>query len=454
MLAVGMDRETWTGDDAPTSPDPPLRPYLVHALACDRPTTPPRRWSLTGATEVVLSGARPISATRAGTLTIACDDPWASNRHAALRRSFGRWFVEDLGSQHGTTVNGARTSRRQLDDGDLIETGHTAWWFREIATGAPPLDLAVLDLAVPFVTLHTPLELAATRAVSALVVGLPVLIEGETGVGKKRFVAAVHAASRRPGPLVTVTCAALPAALAEAALFGHRRGAFAGAADEQTGYLRAAHRGTLFLDEIAGLPPAAQAAVLRTLLDRAVTPLGDGRAIPVDLAVVSATQRDVHAMAKAGTFRADLLARLHGISVWIPPLRERREDIGLFVARTIARVAPGATLRPEAARRLLTAAWPFNVRELEHVVAAAALRAGPRAISPCDLEGVAESPPAAAAAQPAEWSPADAALRAQLVSAIVASGGNISAVAHELGRERKQIHRWIARLAIDLRDPR
>jgi len=449
-----MDRETWTGDDAPTSPDPSSRPYLVHALACDRPATPPSRWSLTRVADVVLTGAGPISAARTGTLTIACDDPWVSNRHAALRRSFGRWVLEDLGSRNGTLVNGVRVSRHHLDDGDLIETGHTAWWFREIATGAPPPDLSALDLAAPFVTLHAPLELAVTRAVSALVVGLPVLIEGETGVGKKRFVAAVHAAGRRCGALVAVNCATLPAALVEAALFGYRRDAFAGADEERTGYLQAAHRGTLFLEEIAALPPAAQAALLRVLLDRAVTPLGDERPIPVDLAVVSATQRDVHAMAKLGTFRADLLARLHGVAVWIPPLRERREDIGVFVARTIARVAPGATLQPAAARRLLTAAWPFNVRELEHVVAAAAVRAGTRAITTSDLDEVAELPPATATAPPAEWSPADAALRTRLVSALVTSGGNISAVARELGRDRKQIHRWIAQLAIDLRDPR
>jgi len=449
-----MDRDMRTADDAPTSPDPPSRPYLVHAIACDRPATPPSRWSLTRVADVVLSGAGPASASRAGTLTIACDDPRVSARHAALKRSFGRWFLEDLGSKNGTAVNGARISRHQLTDGDLIETGHTAWWFREIATGAPPLDLAAVDLTAPFVTLHAPLELAASRAVAALVVGLPVLVEGEPGVGKERFVTAVHAASRRPGALVAIRGAALPAAHVEGELFGHRRGGSAGAVDDRLGHVRAAHRGTLFLDEISDLPPAAQTALLRVLAERAVTPVGDDRSIPVDLAVISATHRDVHTMAADGTFRAELLTRLLGVSMWIPPLRERREDIGLFVARTLARVAPGATLQSEAARRLLTAVWPGNVRELEQVVAAAALRAGPRPIALADLEGVAAFPVPSSPAQSADWSAADAALRTRLVGALVAHGGNVSAVARALGRDRKQIHRWVERLAIDLRDPR
>jgi sigma-54 dependent transcriptional regulator, acetoin dehydrogenase operon transcriptional activator AcoR len=448
-----MVSQTRLDDEAPTAPDPPSRPYLVRALACDRPTAPPSRWSLTRVADVVLSGEGPVSSTRTGTLTIASNDPWASSRHAVLRRNFGRWFIEDLDSKNGTLVNGERISRRQLEDGDLIETGRTIWWFRELAGGAPPPDLVELDLAAPFITLHAPLEVAVTRAIAGLVAGLPVLVEGESGVGKERLVAAVHAGSRRPGAMVAVHCGALVDAFAEKELFGYRRGAYADATDDRTGYLRAAHRGTLFLDEIADMPPAAQAALRRALAERAVTPIGEDKPTPVDLAVVSTTHRDVHAMVRTGTFRADLLARLRGVSLWVPPLRERREDIGMFVARTIARVAPGATLQIETARRLLTAPWPLNVRELEHVVAAAVLRAGPRPVAPSDLDAVAALPPATALASTAEWSPSDAALRARLVNALASHDGNISAIARELGRDRKQIHRWIARLEIDLRDP-
>ena len=452
------ERQTRTDDGAPADPAPPLHAYLVRALTYDRPTAPPRRWSLDGPAERVISGAAAADDPH----LLACDDAWASTRHAALRRSFGRWMLEDLGSKNGTSVNGERVTRHALGDGDLIETGHTAWWFRELAADRPPAD-ATLVLAAPFVTLHAPLEDVVARAVAAIGAGLPVLVAGETGVGKERAVAAMHAGSRRPGALVAVNCAALPAALVEGELFGHRRGAFSGAIDDRLGYLRAADRGTVFLDEIGDMPAAAQAALLRVLAERTVTPVGDERPVAVDLAVVSATHRDIHAMADAGAFRADLLARLCGVTLCIPALRERREDIGGFVARTLARVAPAATLQPDAARRLLTAAWPRNVRALEHAVAAVALRAGPRAVTLRDLEGLEDGPGHApsieggadgrgpAAAPATTWSPADAALRARLVEALAAHGGNISAVARALGRDRKQIHRWLSRLEIDPR---
>jgi len=449
-----MEGQRWTVEDAdaPTAPDPLPRPYLVRALSCSRPAMTPSRWSLSGVVDVVISGKGPSSATRAGTLGIACNDLSASSPHATLRRSSGCWFVEDLGSKNGTTVNGERVSRRQLADGDLIETGNTAWWFRELTTGAPTPDVAAPDLTASFVTLHAPLEAAVTRGVAAFVAGLPVLVEGEPGVGKERLVAAVHARSRRPGALIAVSCAALPDALVEDALFGHRRGVLAGAAEERTGHILAADRGTLFLDEIGDLTPVAQAALLRVITERSVTPVGDRWPIPVDLAVVSATHRDIHAMVKAGMFSAELFARLRGVALWIPPLRDRREDIGMFIARTIAHVAPGATLQPDAARRLLMADWPANVRELERVVAAAVLRAGTRAIAPSDLESMAPRPPAAAL--PMAWSQAESALRARLVNALASHDGSISAVARELSCDRKQVHRWITRFAIDLRDPR
>jgi sigma-54 dependent transcriptional regulator, acetoin dehydrogenase operon transcriptional activator AcoR len=241
------------------------------------------------------------------------------------------------------------------------------------------------------------------------------------------------------------------ATLVEDELFGHRRGAFSGAIDERIGYLRAADRGTVLFDEIGDMPAAAQAALLRVLAERAVTPVGGERPIAVDLAVISATHRDLAAQVATGAFRADLFARLRGVAIQIPPLRERREDIAVFIARTLARVAPGAALQVDAARGLLRAGWPGNVRELEHAVAAAALRAGGRAIALDDIEGVAPAPAPPAPGRSA-WSTADAELRARLVHALASHHGNISAVARALGRDRKQIHRWIARLAIDVRD--
>jgi DNA-binding NtrC family response regulator len=389
-----------------------------------------------------------VNVTRSGhVLAIACDDPRASTRHAAMRASFGRWVLEDLGSKNGTFVDGERVTRHTLEDGDLIEIGHTAWWFRELAATAPARDAQIDDLTRPFVTLHAPLEADLDRAIDAVTARVPVLVTGETGSGKERFVSALHARSRRPGALIAVNCAALPASLVEAELFGHRKGAFSGANDDRAGYIRAADRGTLFLDEIGDMPAAAQTALLRVLAERAVTPVGDEVPIPVDVAIVSATHRDLATRVAAGELRADLLARIRGVTITIPPLRERREDIGLFVSRALARVDPGARLSPEAGRRLLLAPWPLNVRELDNTVVVAALRAKDRPIAVTDLDNVpAVAPPPA----PAQLCADDAELRGRLVAALAEHRGNISAVARELGRDRKQIHRWIARFAIDV----
>jgi DNA-binding NtrC family response regulator len=440
---VAPDRRTRTADEASAPAGDPPRAYLVSAIACERPTVAPRRLALDGVTEVALSGRSPVAATRTGdALAIDCDDAWASTRHAAIRKSFGRWLVEDLGSKNGTLVNGERVTRHPLADGDLVEIGRSTWWFRE--QPGTPTD-ATADLAAPFVTLHPPLEDALARAIAGLRADLPVMVRGESGAGKERFVAAAHAGTRRTGALVAVNCGALPAQLVEAELFGHKKGAFSGALDDRVGYIRAADHGTLFLDEIGDMPIAAQTALLRTLAERTVTPVGAERPIAVDFAVVAATHRDLD---DGDAFRADLLARLSGVTIAIPPLRERREDVAAFVARTLARVAPSATLTPDAARAILRAPWPLNVRELEHTVAAAAIRArGPIALADLGLD-------APAASSPEVLSPEDAALRAQLVEALSRAAGNISAVARELGRDRKQIYRWIERFGIDERDPR
>ncbi|HEV7558370.1 MAG TPA: sigma 54-interacting transcriptional regulator, partial [Kofleriaceae bacterium] len=409
------DRHTRTADDGADGADTPGQPYLIRALAYDRPTVAPARWSLSDVSEITLSGAGPASAMRVGhLLAISCDDAWASTRHATIRASFGRWVLEDLGSKNGTFVDGERVTRHVLDDGDLIEIGHTALWFRELATAMPARDTSV-DLVQPFMTLHAPLEADLGRAIDAVTAQVPVLVTGETGSGKERFVAALHARCHRPGALVAVSCASLPPSLVEAELFGHRKGAFSGASEERTGYIRAADRGTLFLDEIGDMPATAQTALLRVLAERAVTPVGDETPIPVDVAIVSATHRDLATRAATGEFRADLLARIRGVTITIPPLRERREDIGMFVSRALARVDPAARLSPEAARRLLLAPWPLNVRELDNTVVVAALRAKGRAIAVADLDTV----PAIAPPPPAMvLSGDDAELRDRLVAAL------------------------------------
>jgi PAS domain S-box-containing protein len=201
-----------------------------------------------------------------------------------------------------------------------------------------------------------------------------VLLTGETGTGKELVARAIHRKSARAkGPLVTVNCAAVPANLQESELFGHEKGAFTGALQRRDGRFKLADKGTIFLDEVGEMAPELQAKLLRVLQEGEVEPLGGTRTIRVDVRVVAATNRDLAAMVKEGTFRADLLYRLNVFPLHMPPLRERGDDVVLLAeafARQFARKGSGrvAALSPDAKARLRRYEWPGNVRELRNVI--------------------------------------------------------------------------------------
>jgi two-component system response regulator GlrR len=201
-----------------------------------------------------------------------------------------------------------------------------------------------------------------------------VLIRGESGTGKEVLARAIHRASpRAKAPFVAINCGAIPEQLLESELFGHVRGAFTGAASEHVGLFQAADGGTLFLDEIGDMPLALQVKLLRVLQDRAVRPVGASRAEPVDVRVLSATHRDLEAAMAEGLFREDLYYRLDVVTLELPRLDERREDIPLltnyFVQQLVKKYNKGITgIAPEALEVLASAAWPGNVRQLYNVV--------------------------------------------------------------------------------------
>ena len=193
---------------------------------------------------------------------------------------------------------------------------------------------------------------------------------------------AIHELSGRRGAFVGVNCGALPQALIEDELFGHRRGAFTGAVDDRPGLVRSAEGGTLFLDEIGELPAASQVAFLRVLQEREVVPLGSDRPIKVDIRLCAATLRDLDELVASGRFRRDLHARLFDLTIELPPLRERRADLGLLVRALLARIPGGAGARfaPAALRALVRHDWPSNIRELEKALRGAVARASGEAI--------------------------------------------------------------------------
>jgi hypothetical protein len=338
-------------------------PQLIVLLQGDAPTLPATRHLLTGTARVRFGrGAARQHARRqedgARTLGLTFPDALSSTRHAVLSREGrdGPFILEDAGSKNGTWVNGRRIDRKTLVDGDVLEFGQTFCLFRDAApvdVRTPPdtPNASALAAAKAWATFHDPLAAQYRRLVRVAHTTVPVLVLGETGTGKEVVARTLHQLSGRTPEMMAVNCAAIPASLIEAELFGHKKGAFTGSGTERLGWIRSADRSTLFLDEIGELPPALQATFLRALETSEVVPVGADRPVKVDFRLVSATHRDLDADVERGTFRADLRARLGAMTITLPPLRDRREDLGLLLPAILARIAGAGTPAGSAAAR-------------------------------------------------------------------------------------------------------
>ena len=285
------------------------------------------------------------------------------------------------------------------------------------------------------------LALLAQRAASK---DVTVLITGESGTGKERLAEAIVRGSRRASrPFVRFNCAAITPELAETELFGHSKGAFTGATKSRSGLFREADGGTLFLDEVAELDPRTQAKLLRVLQERELRPVGEDRAVPVDVRILAATHRNLDQCVRDGSFREDLLYRLKVVQLHVPPLRERPEDIAVlgehFLREYERRFGVGPfPITPELAARLASYAWPGNVRELsnaiESVVALSDGEALDLALLPTGEHAASGLPSAALEARVAAYE------RGVLVQALAAAAGNRSEAAKQLGIGRATLY--------------
>lgn len=330
--------------------------------------------------------------------------------------------------------------------------------------------------------LGTSAQIAETRERIARAAGTEatVLLLGESGTGKELAARNLHDLSpRHEGPFVAINCGALPGDLLESELFGHVRGAFTGAIKEKEGLFAAAQKGTVFLDEVGDAPPEVQVKLLRVLENRNYTPVGATDPRPTDVRVVAATNQDLARLVGEGRFREDLYYRLHVVPVWMPPLRERVEDIPIlaevFLARTsrqyrLSRVE----LSGEALEFLVGHHWPGNVRELANVVEAAAVMSRDGVITLNHLSAVLPRPPKDASRPPQATPPGSVPThnstgilplreakrifeREYLVRVLTECAGNVSAAARLAERNRSDFHDLLRRHdlnAIDFRDPR
>jgi transcriptional regulator of acetoin/glycerol metabolism len=432
-----------------------VAPALTIAIECDRLGAGPARHSLANIDEVVLGRGRARSCQRSfdgalRTLQIRVPDAHMSGRHARLVRQGTQFALADEGSRNGTRVNGTHIAPMiELGDGDLIEAGHTLFRYRT-AVSVPLGEPADVDASSLDKSMLATLDPGFAKRVAGLDriarSPVPVLLLGETGTGKEVLARGIHRRSGRTGAFVAVNCGALPPSLVEAQLFGHVRGAFSGADDHAPGLFRSAHRGTLLLDEIGDLSPAGQAALLRVLQEHEVVPVGSSQPVKIDLRVIAATHRPLERLVADGQFRSDLFARLAGFRFSLPPLRDRRDDIGLLVAAFLPERR--SCLTTAAGRALLRWDWPLNARELRQALGAASALAD---VGRIDLAHLPAEVAACAAAEPgrAISTASPNPLADELISALARHHGNISEVAREMRKARVQIQRWLKRFAID-----
>jgi transcriptional regulator with AAA-type ATPase domain len=375
-------------------------------------------------------------------------------------------FVEELGSKNGTRVGGralAKGERALVAPGTVLEVGDVLLVVqlepRSLDAMAPPArapDVALPFLAAPEGPMKRVLELVQRIAPD----DISVLLTGETGVGKEVVARALHELShRRTGPFVPVHAAALAESVIESELFGHERGAFTGASQQRIGLFESASGGTLFLDEVGEIPLSVQAKLLRVLEERTLRRVGSTKAIPIDVRIVSATNRNLRAAAQTGVFREDLLFRLAGFSITIPPLRDRPgeiESLARFLLDKAAaergRAVPAWTT--VAFQKLAAHSYPGNVRELRNVVSRALVLAGSKITAEhivFDEEVPRANSPPTAAPSGRSFTAAETEERDRIAQALTQTGGNQKKAAELLGVPLRTFVYRLKRLDIKLR---
>ena len=390
---------------------------------------------------------------------ITLDAAGVSRRHAEFFHEGPVCALADTGSKNGVFVNGRAVTHVTLSAGDVIRLGDALGVFGfvtrtgqvnsddlegEIANSRTSNDASGGNLigdgmASALRDLH---EIAASN--------LPVVVFGETGVGKERAAEAIHRVSGRHGLLHAVNCAAVPENLAEAELFGHKKGAFTGAESAAQGHFRAADGGTLFLDELQDLPRKVQAVLLRVLQGGLVYPVGETKPVPVDVRIVAASQSPLDELVATGRLREDLAMRLAGFAIHIPPLRQRRLDVHTLLVHFLNQYAaerePAVGVDVRCLEDLLLYDWPGNVRELEFLVRRLlALLGGAHTLTWQMLPEAIRRKPATGA--PPSLIPAETrAARdiAALCEALRACNGNIARAATTAAISRQRAYRLMA----------
>ncbi len=399
-----------------------------------------------------------VSVSPAETLTVGTaegndlvlGDRTVSRFHLELARGEDGIEVRDLGSTNGTGYERARLSRAWVPPGAVLSLGHTRV---RVDDGARvTVELHEDGSFAGLVGRTAVMRRLMARVKRAAHSDVAVLVVGESGCGKELVARALHEESaRRAGPLVTVDCGALAPALVASELFGHERGAFTGADAQHVGAFERAHRGTLFLDEIGELPAELQPVLLGALERGRFRRVGGRKDVEVDVRVVAATHRDLRSEVNAGSFRLDLYYRLAVVTLQVPSLRERPEDVPVLVEHFLREAGHdgpvAAVFPPDAMAALAAHRWPGNVRELRNVVEATLAMGEPPTLD--GRAGPKPPLPGGASYREARRELLDAFEREFVRALLARTGGNVSAAAREARMDRTYLIKLIARHALE-----
>ena len=386
-----------------------------------------------------LSEGRPVVLGTGRAADVRLTDRCVSSQHCSLAVAEGGVRVEDLGSTNGVHVAGARLGSALLtDDGSTFVIGRTSVTVRRQSDAAPSGAPHIPGLVGSSLPMRRVAEEIARHARSRQ----SVLLQGESGTGKDVVARALHVMSGRSGEYVPLNVGAVPDSLADAELFGHRRGAYTGAVTSRAGAFESAHRGTLFLDEVAELSPSAQVKLLRVVEDGSVRPIGGSHSVEVDVRIISASWALLESRVAEGRFRVDLFHRLSTVTITLPPLRRRKSDIPALCRVLLERLATDVgekRVTGPALARLVDYGWPGNVRELSAVLYRAAMTAPGDDIQ---ASHVVLPEPVAGESHVVRASAADA------ETLLAEHGGNVSRAAKAAGVPRSTFRSWLGRVRV------
>lgn len=355
---------------------------------------------------------------------IQLNDERVSAVHCAVVAEAGGVRIVDLDSRNGTFVDATRCRVAVVTRRAVIEVGRTRLLVEPREAGAD--ELVRLPSTAMAQVYDTVARVAPADA--------PIILTGESGTGKEGVAHSLHTLSGRRGRFIALNAAALTPNLAGSELFGHVRGAFTGAESDRQGAFVAADGGTLFLDEVADLQPDVQAELLRVLEAKRVRPVGATTSIPVDVRLVTATNRDLTVQVQRGAFRADLFHRIWVLPITLPLLHQRLDDLDVLCDDFLARQRPPRHLSATARERLHGHRWPGNIRELLNVLRRACVMTDAPILAPEDLIFPVPS---------RRPTCLDEMIRSNVLEAVQRNGGSVIAAARELGIHRSTVHRHI-----------